>query len=190
MARERKFSTVDLYQSTKHLLLEHGYDGFTFSMLANRLDISRGALYKYFENKEVLISEYMVFEMKKFMVQLHKIQEYKSFEEKFDYLIHLIFHDQEIHRLREIGLEIPRSPNTKVHENQEQLDQLHYEMYTSLQSFVELGKQEGIIKPSIPNGLFLGFIFQTIAIPNHENLPYSEWVSSIKEILRHGMFKI
>ncbi|MFD2043246.1 TetR/AcrR family transcriptional regulator [Ornithinibacillus salinisoli] len=188
MARERKFSINELYQATRQLLLDHGYDGFTFSLLANRLEVSRGALYKYFENKEELVSEFMVYELNQFMVHLQRIHEYTSFKAQFDYLINLIFDDRDIHRLREIGLQIPRSTNKKVTANQEKLDQLHQDMYTNLQSFVSLGKKENIVKSHIPDGLILGMIFQTIAIPNHELVPHADWIASIKEIIVDGMF--
>lgn len=57
MARERKFTRDDLYETTKYMLLENGYEGFTFSKLAEKLNVSRGAIYKYFNNKDELITD-------------------------------------------------------------------------------------------------------------------------------------
>ena len=34
-------------------------------------------------------------------------------------------------------------------------------------TFINLGKKDGKLKEDLPDGLILGFIFQTIAIPNH-----------------------
>ena len=42
MARERKFSLEELFQTTKQLLLDYGYEGFTFSLLADQLEVARG----------------------------------------------------------------------------------------------------------------------------------------------------
>ena len=73
MARERKFSTDDLFQASKQLLLQHGYEGFTFSLLADQFDVCR-ALYKYYENKEELITDFMIYEMGKFLFELKEIK--------------------------------------------------------------------------------------------------------------------
>ncbi len=61
-------------------------------------------------------------------------------------------------------------------------------MYRFLQSFVDLGRKEKRLDPSIPDTLILGFIFQTIDIPNHSDIPQPEWLSYIKHILQNGLF--
>ncbi|SHF70696.1 TetR/AcrR family transcriptional regulator [Ornithinibacillus halophilus] len=188
MARERKFSREDLYRVSKQLLLKHGYEGFTFSLLAKDLNISRGAIYKYYENKDELLSEYMIYEMEIFLNKLDKINNYNSFNKQFDFLVDLMFQDQEMHQLRKIGFEIPHTTSETVKINSDTLSQLHLTMYKNLQSFVSQGKKEEIIKTHIPDELVLGFIFQTIDIPNHTHIPQEKWIASIKEIIRNGMF--
>ncbi|MBP1950182.1 TetR/AcrR family transcriptional regulator [Virgibacillus litoralis] len=91
MARERKFSDKTLYNAAKHILLNNGYEGFTFSLLADELKVSRGALYKYYENKEELIMDYMIFEMNRFLAELKEINNYDRFDSQFDFLIKLMF---------------------------------------------------------------------------------------------------
>ena len=46
------------------------------------------------------------------------------------------------------------------------------------------------LKPHLADGLILGFIFQTVSIPNHFGIPQQEWISSIKEVLRDGLLTI
>ncbi|GEL76741.1 TetR/AcrR family transcriptional regulator [Tenuibacillus multivorans] len=188
MARQRKFSIEELYQSTKELLLERGYEGFTFSILASQLDVSRGTIYKYFENKEELIMEYMIYEMNIFLEDLTDIQRFHSFETQLEFLLELMFDNVEIQQLIEIGQQVPDNTSSKAKEHKERLDHLHLELYNSLQSFIQLGKDEQKIKEHLPDSLVLGFIFQAITIPNHYGVPHKEWVKSIKEIIRHGMF--
>ncbi|MBS4209486.1 TetR/AcrR family transcriptional regulator [Bacillus sp. FJAT-50079] len=188
MARERKFTVDDLYKTTKELLLLHGYEGFTFSILAERLEISRGALYKYFENKEELITDYMLDELERFLLKLENIQKFEGFEQQFDALIELIFKHTEIHQMIIIALQIRANISEKVKKNKAKLDELHLDMYKQLQGFITLGKQEKRLKSHLADGLLLGFIFQTIAIPNHSGISHDEWVRSIKEIISHGMF--
>jgi hypothetical protein len=62
-------------------------------------------------------------------------------------------------------------------------------MYKFLQRFILLGKAEGKLKEHIPEGLIIGFILQTVAIPNHFGIPKADWIHSIKEIISQGMFK-
>jgi len=188
MARERKFSTNELFEETKDLLLKHGYDGFTFGDLAEKLSISRGAIYKYFENKDVLITSYMLYEMNRFLDQLKGIEAYKNFEDKFDFLMDLILTDTKIHYIIQLTKNIPFNSNERSKLNQQKLDELHLKMYSYLDQFVQQGKLEDKLKVNIPNSLILGFIFQTIAIPNHYHIPQDKWIDYIKEIIRNGMF--
>lgn len=189
MARDRKFTTAELFQATKQGLLQHGYEGFTFSLLAEQLDVSRGTIYKYYDNKDELITEFMLEEMNMFLHDLKKINDIKHFEDQFNQLFFIMFKNQDIHSLIEIGSHIQMSRNKKVSENKKRLDKLHLDMYDILSEFINNGKKEGILKPELPDNLLLGIIFQTIAIPNHSRVPTEEWVHSIKEIISHGMFK-
>ena len=187
MVRARKFSKKELYQTTKEILLDHGYDGFTFSKVAKRLDVSRGTIYKYFEKKEELITEYMVYEMEQFIIKLEKVDRIQLFQDQFHYLIDIIFEDSDIHQIRGIAFHIP-TVTEGVRKNKEKLEKLHQHMYKYLQQFVKLGRKEKILKQNLPDSLIIGFIFQTIDIPNHFRVPEQEWAASIKEIISHGMF--
>lgn len=190
MARERKFSNEDLFIAVKKMLIQHGYERFTFSVLADKLEVSRGALYKYYENKEELITDFMIYEMQLFIRELKEIDKQKGFEEQFNFLIDIIFYNTEVHQLIGVAQQILVNSDEKFKENKEKLKMLPLEMYQCLQSFIILGKKEGKLKHSIPDSLMLGFIFQSIAIPNHFGIPKSEWVSSIKEIISQGMFTV
>lgn len=188
MARERKFSMELLFRHTKELLLLHGYDAFNFSMLADQLNVVRGTIYKYFENKDELISAFMIEEMKQSHEELQKIEQYGTFDEQFQYLMNFMFQNENLNKLIEIGMQIPNS-TAKVKKNKSILTQLRLDMYKHLQHLIVLGKKEKKLKPHIPDSVILGFIFQSIAIPNHFALPKDVWVSSIKELLCSGMFE-
>ncbi|MCM3570694.1 TetR/AcrR family transcriptional regulator [Neobacillus mesonae] len=180
MARERKFTTDELFEATKQLLLHQGYEGFTFGLLADNLKVSRGAIYKYYENKEELITNFIFYEMDQFLLKLKKINQHQGFEAQFHFLLNLIFSYSDIQKLIKIGQQLPGY--------QDKFKTLHSDMYQYLQGFIELGKKEGKLKRHLPNNLILGYIFQSVAIPNHSGIPHSEWASSIKEIICHGMF--
>ncbi len=187
MGRDKKFTEQDLYAATKKILVKNGYQGFTFSLLAKELQVSRATLYKYYDNKDELITNYMVFEMDSFLEKLKEIDNYQNFEQQFDFLINIIFADSEIHQIRSMAFEIPAT-NEKVKENNLKLKSQHKDMYEMLQKFVSLGKVNHQLKADLPDPLILGLIFQTVDIPNHFGVPQVEWIASIKEIIRHGMF--
>lgn len=186
MGRERKFNTVELFHEAKHLLLLHGYDGFTFSLLADRMEISRAALYKYYENKEELITDFMIYEMEEFLHDLKEIEKLKAFEEQFEFLIDLIFKKTDLHELIKAAQQVIERMEASI--NKGKLEKLPLEMYKFLHNFILQGKKEGKLKQHIPDGLIIGFILQTVAIPNHFGIPKAEWIKSIKEIISQGMF--
>jgi TetR/AcrR family transcriptional regulator, repressor of fatR-cypB operon len=188
LVRERKFSTEGLFKATKQTLLEHSYEGFTFALLAEKLEVSRGTLYKYYENKDELISDFMIYEMNLFLVELEKIHEIGGFESQFEFLIEVIFKDHTTPKLIEMGIQISKGNNDMVEANKKKLDSLHLKMYQHLQDFIHLGRKENILKAHLPDGLILGIIFQTINIPNHFGVPRNQWIKSIKEIITSGMF--
>lgn len=189
MARERKFSTEDLFQAAKEILLQQGYEGFTFSLLAERLNVSRSALYKYYENREELITDYMIFEMNQFLLDLKNLDSLIGFESQFDRLLEIIFKHSKVHQILGMTHQISSGINEKVRNNKKLLDKQHIDMYNRLQNFIKLGRDEHKLKPHIADGLILGFIFQSINIPNHFAISQTEWIRSIKEILSQGMFK-
>jgi AcrR family transcriptional regulator len=187
IARERKFTTDDLFRETGHVLLELGYEGFTISAIAERLQVSRSALYKYYDNKDELISDFMIHEMNRFLDELREIEREPDFESRFRFLLELIFRRRMIHELIDSVRLIPKSANPKVRANLERLDRLHLDMYACLGSFVALGRREGKLRSHLPDGLVLGFIFQSIMIPNHEGIPHDQWVAAVGDILRSGI---
>jgi TetR/AcrR family transcriptional regulator, repressor of fatR-cypB operon len=188
MARDSKFTKSDLYQAINELLMKHGYAGFHFGLLAERLNVTRAALYKYFDNKDELITEYMAFEMERFLQDLEKIKDEPHFEDQLNKLLGVIFKYSKIHQILSIIFQIPKSNHPKVNKTLNQLEDHHNKMYSYLNDFVELGKREKFLKSEFPNHLILGFIFQTVNIPNHSKLPEQDWRNLVMEFLCHGMF--
>jgi AcrR family transcriptional regulator len=111
-----------LYQATASVLLEHGYNAFTFSLLADQMDVSRGVLYKYYENKDELISDYMIHEMERFLLQMNQIGEQASFMDQFEYLLDLIFKQGHIPKIIGISHRVFNSQDQKIQEQKIKLD--------------------------------------------------------------------
>lgn len=190
MSRERKLSTEKIFRATNTLLLKHGYEGFSISLIAEELNISRAALYKYYNNKEDLILDYMLFEMHEILISLKEIKTQQPFEMQMNQLLSIIFDCSDIHQILNIAQHIPRDLTDKVTSKKAQLEALHLDMYTILQSFIDQGKKEQVLRANLPDDLILGFIFQSIDIPNHRKIPRNEWLQHITEVVRHGIFTV
>lgn len=187
MVRERKFTQDLLFKTTKHLLLENGYEGFTFTLLAEQLQVSRATLYKYFQNKDELITAYMIFEMKEFLSEIRKIDSYSTFDAQFDFLLATIYHHKNTHEIVGMAHIIPTNSNQKIKANKLELEQLHLQMYKRLQNFIRVGIEEKRLKEGLSSHLILGFIFQSIAIPYRGELSHQEWMNQIKTMISHGI---
>ena len=188
LGRDRKFTDEELFSATKSMIIHDGYEAFTFSRLAAVLNVSRGSIYKYYENKDELISEFLMYEMNRFLLEFNALDKTGDFQSQFNLLIDFIFEHNNIHQVLEIIHQIPSNTTKRVEDNKSKLSEYHVDMYKQFQGFIELGRKENKIKSHIPTAVMLGMIFQTIAIPNHFAIPQDEWIASIKEILSHGMF--
>lgn len=130
---------------------------------------------------------YMIDEMNRFLVKLNEMETRQGFFAQFEFLLHLLFENENIDQLMEIGQQISASTN-KVKEKKEELSQLHLMIYGRLQQLIQLGRKEQVLKEEIPDELILGFIFNSVAIPRGE-VPWDQWVKSIEEIIFYGMVK-
>ncbi|MFF2753237.1 TetR/AcrR family transcriptional regulator [Psychrobacillus sp. NPDC058041] len=189
MGRERKFTDEELFNATKEMIINEGYESFTFSRLAAILNVSRGSIYKYYENKDELISEFLMYEMNRFLTEINALNKEGDFQTQFDLLIDFIFRHNNIHQVMEIINQIPSNTTKRVEGNKLKLGEYHVDMYQQFQGLIDLGREEKRIKSHLPTAVILGMIFQTIAIPNHFDIPKEEWIASIKEILCHGMLQ-
>lgn len=189
MTRERKFSTQEIFKATNLLLLRYGYEGFTFSLLAESLDVSRAAIYKYYTNKEELIIDYMVYEMTKMLIDLQKIDQSTTFIAQLNELITLIFMYKDIHQILGMVHQFKESSSTIIMEKKEQLGKLHLDMYRYLEGLMIQGKKDKFLRETLSNDVILGCIFQSIAIPNHRGIPEQEWIQSIKDVVCYGIFE-
>ncbi len=189
LARERKFTDEQLFNATKKMIINDGYEAFTFSRLAAVLHVSRGSIYKYYENKDELISEFLMYEMNRFLHDFQGLDISRDFEEQVEQLIDFIFKHSNIHHVMEIIHQIPNNTTQRAKRNKLKLNEYHIEMYQRFQGFLDIGRSQQKLKKQLPDGIILGMIFQTIAIPNHFGIAQEIWITSIKEIICNGMIE-
>lgn len=186
MGREKKFSRIELWDATRELILEVGYIGCTFSLLAEHLDISRAAIYKQFHTREDLIIEYMVYEMEYSIDLLQSIDATGDFETQLDDLLRKMYSMKDVHRALGFATAIP-STTENVKEQKQKLSRMHRDLYAPLVRIIDKGKEEGKIAPNRSSTILLGFIFQTIDVPNFERLTSEGLVQEMKSFILYGL---
>ncbi|RLQ93649.1 TetR/AcrR family transcriptional regulator [Falsibacillus albus] len=189
MGRERKFNTVDLFVSAKKLIIQTGYEGFTIGQLAAELNVSRAAIYKYYRNKDELLLDLMLEEMKNTLSSFSSIPKEMPFLEKIDLLLQKIFQYKDLHLILGIQGLINTKDAPLLEEKQNHLSQMHHELYKPLFHMVQQGKTDGYIDMDLPNELLIGFIFQSISIPNHSGMASEKVLEHTKKMILNGIIK-
>ena len=187
MGRNKKFSLEELFDATEQLLLSVGYEGFTVGLVAEQLNVSRAAIYKYYTNKEALIADFMVERMASFMEEIEHIPQQQSFQLQIDYLLSVIFRSKDLHQVLSYAHAIHTRGDRDIEQKIQQLNSMHRHMYAPMQKMIEQGKLEGILKAHIPNDLILSFIFQSISIPNHTRIDETQFLAAVKEMIFSGI---
>ncbi|MFB6467281.1 TetR/AcrR family transcriptional regulator [Cytobacillus sp. Hz8] len=189
MGRDRKFNTVDLFLCTKKMIIQTGYEGFTIGQLAKQLNVTRAAIYKYYQNKDELLLDFMVEEMKNALASFSSLSKSLPFLEKINLLLQQIFTYKDLHMILGIQDVIPTKGNPQLEAKKEKLSHMHHELYKPLIHVVQQGKLEGYIAMDMPNELLLGFIFQSISIPNHSGMNAEQLLIFTKKLILNGILQ-
>lgn len=189
MVREKKFTQEELFRETHNLILEVGYEKFSFMLLSKRLRISRAALYKYYGNKDELILDYLTDQMEQLVRQLQSIEWSVDFKEKLSQLIALIFEYADTHA---ISYMIP--PQKWSHEKTDypylkKSKDLHSTFYTFIQQTIEEGQKKGFILKTVPTMVIIEQLFHSITLPNRTGLSTEERTTYLTEILLYGILR-
>jgi len=74
----------EVVRSALELIAEHGYHGAPMAMIAERAGVGAGTIYRYFENKDVLITElYRELEERIYLALLQGYEKEKPVRERF-----------------------------------------------------------------------------------------------------------
>ncbi|MER1999905.1 MAG: TetR/AcrR family transcriptional regulator [Lysinibacillus sp.] len=188
MARERKFSTTDIFNETKQLLLDNGYERYNIGQLAEKLNVSRAAIYKYYTNKDELIVDFMLHEMDLMIEEFNNIDSTASFDEQLNGVLNTIFDSKDLHQILAFAHMIEAKDNTSIANKLETLNSLHLEMYKPLMRLIAKGKQDELIHQDLSESVMISFIFQSIQIPNHMNEPKETFLNSLRKLILNGLY--
>lgn len=188
MGRNKKVLIDELWRATNDLILEVGYEGFTMSLIANKMDVSRAAIYRLFPTKEELIIEFMLLKMDYTITLFNGIDHSKAFNVQLDDLLQRMLKIKGLHEILGLAIKIADvSPIVK--EKKEALNSMHTGLYGPLLKVVHQGKEELLIPKDKDDFLILSFIFQMINIPNHRKLDENIFLNEIKSLFLFGVSK-
>lgn len=188
MARERKFSTTDIFNETKQLLLDNGYERYNIGQLAEKLNVSRAAIYKYYTNKDELIVDFMLHEMDRMMEEFNSVDPTATFDAQLNCVLNTIFDSKDLHHILAFAHLIEAKDNEGIAKKLEKLNELHLEMYKPLIRLIAKGKQDELIHQDLPESVMISFIFQSIKIPNHMNEPQETFLNSLRKLILNGLY--
>jgi len=189
LARERKFTAEEIFHETERLLLEVGYEGYNISLLAEALNVSRAAIYKYYTNKEELVVDFMLQHILRMIEAFGKVDNTQPFQDQLEEVLDIVLASKDLHRILSIAHVVDTRGNEEIAGKLVRLSELHREMYIPLYAMVNKGKSEGILNEDIPNELMIAFIFQSIDLPNHMQIPEETFIQSVKQLVRTGIMR-
>ncbi len=188
VARIKKFTNQQLWEATKQLLLKVGYDAFTVSLLAESMNVSRAAIYKYYPNKEELIAQFMLEKMEQTVASFSMIDPSQSFEHLFKEILIKIFDSKDLHQILGYASKINNVSDVVI-VKKEKLSNLHHEMFRPLLKVVAKGKEENIIAQNKDDFLIVSFIFSTINVQNHSGLNEVDFMLELEQFILYGITK-
>lgn len=189
MARKKTFDQKELYQATEELMLAVGYDQFSFQLLADKLQITRTALYKYYRNKNVLLNDFLNASLEEVVRRLEAIEWPDSYPQKLDELMAVIFDYADTHA---ISAMVPTQKWTAENADDPEIQRsrrLHTEFFGFVQRVVEEGQKKGYLKAEIPSALIIETIFHSINLPNRAGISPDVRAVYVKKMLFEGILK-
>lgn len=187
MARQRKMDEAEMLKETEKLLLERGYEGFSFKALSANLDIARSTIYEYYSHKDDLITDYMYILVKKVMDEMELIaSKTTGLETMKEWLKTFMTYDQ-VHHMIGMRGQLDQSESEIARNRLKQMDGLHGKMFFMLSNQVNKAKELGEVRKDLPNELVASFFFHSIlARPaNDENI--QGWAEMLNDIIENGV---
>ena len=187
MARRKKMDEAAMLRETEKLLLERGYEGFSFKALSANLDIARSTIYEYYGHKDDLITDYMFILVSKVMKEMEIIaSETTGLETMKEWLKTFMQYDQ-VHYMIGMRGQLDQSESDIARNHLKQMDGLHGKMFFMLTNQVKKAKDLGEVRADLPNELVASIFFHSILSrpANDENI--DGWANMLNDIIENGV---
>lgn len=184
---KRKIEFQDLMAETEKLLLEKGYDGFHFKLLADRLNVARSTIYEYYASKEELVTAYMINVMNRVTAESESLATLSSPLQHLKKLMQIFIKYSQIHQITQIIPLINRNSSPAVKSSIDRLSGDHEKLYRTIMDLIEKAKQIGEIRSDVPSSILARVYFTAIEIPNDQEWNHRDWSELIFRVLYEGM---
>lgn len=187
MARQKKMDEAEMLKETEKLLLERGYEGFSFKALSANLDIARSTIYEYYSHKDDLITDYMFILVKKVMAEMEKIKSETTGLDTMKEWLKLFMRYDQVHYMISMRSQLDQSESEIARNRLKQMDGLHGKMFFMLSNQVKKAKELGEVRNDLPNELVASFFFHSILSrpANDENI--EGWAEKLNDIIENGV---
>ncbi len=192
--RERQARRAEIMRAAEALFSERGFHEVTMDAIAERAELSKGAVYLYFCSKEELFFTLIRETANDFLETLEKaMAESGSFLDRLTDMVRRYFAFFEHHRafFKLIHSEKSRMDAAVVDTFRKEMTSLFGRFIAFYQGVMETGQREGVLRdvPAIYlvhclNGMLDSFVFHWVyAGPEHSLVPLAE---TVVDLFLHG----
>lgn len=174
MGRKQTFTTTELLDMTKKLVLEHGYDGFNLKLLSQHLSGARSTIYQYYSNKEEIVAACMKRVIANVLEQALSIDESDPMK-ALEQLLLIYVEEAALHQLLGDASKINTSNSPAAAKDLEFIEDAHTTLKAQLSRLFGRAQQDKILRQDIPLPVLIGVFFNLINTPNMLNIPTSDW---------------
>lgn len=174
MGRKQAFSETELLDTTRKLVLDHGYDGFHLKLLSEHLPGARSTIYQYYSNKEEIVAACMKRVIAAVVDDALAINESDPME-ALEQLLQIYVKEAELHQLLGDANKINTANSPAAAKDLEYVEEAHQTLKNQLSRLFERAQQENNFRKDIPLPVLIGAYFNLISTPNMMNIPASQW---------------
>ncbi|MFS1519294.1 TetR/AcrR family transcriptional regulator [Bacillus sp. SM2101] len=187
MGRKKRIEKKDLFESTRKLLIEKGYEGFHFKALAEQLSVGRSTIYEYYANKDELIFHYIKHVSDKIYGECKKMLEHTDPLVQLQELLTIFLkHGETIHEMIQVYKHMKASSN----HHDEKMDVLEKEnerFFEILVDVIKCGQRGFVIRNDLQAHSIASVFFSSILIPNTLNMDIDQWSETLFTLFFDGI---
>jgi len=174
MGRKQSFTETELLDTTKRLVLEHGYDGFHLELLSQHLSGARSTIYQYYSNKEEIVAACMKRVMTTVLENALAIDETDPMD-ALEQLLLIYVEESKLHQLLGNASKINTANSVAAARDLECIEESHMTLKNQLSRLFEHAQQDKSLRQDIPLPVLIGVFFNLIDTPNMLNIPTPDW---------------
>ncbi|MCP1424151.1 AcrR family transcriptional regulator [Paenibacillus xylanexedens] len=174
MGRKQSFTETELLDTTKKLVLEHGYDGFHLKLLSQHLSGARSTIYQYYSNKEEIVAACMKRSISTVLENSLAIDETDPMD-ALEQLLLIYAEESKLHQLLGDASKINTTNSAAAARDLEFIEEAHRTLKIQLSRLFERAQQDQALRQDIPLPVLIGVFFNLINTPNMLHIPTPDW---------------